>query len=74
MYNNDRDNDSQLLKSNFKDLRRHPPLSREEEISLLRQVQDGNSRARARLILANLRFVVALPSAIVTSMRFRSKI
>jgi len=60
MYNNDRDNDSQLLKSYFKDLKKHPPLTREEEIALLRQVQEGNPRARARLILANLRFVVAV--------------
>lgn len=60
IYNNERENDNQLLKNYFKDLKRYPPLSRDEELTLLKQVQEGNERAKARLILANLRFVVAV--------------
>jgi len=60
IYNNERDNDSQLLKDYFQDLKRYPPLSKDEEILLLKQVQEGNEKAKARLILANLRFVVAV--------------
>ncbi len=59
-HNHDREQDNQLLKNYFKDLKKHPPLTREEEIILLKQVQEGNTRAKARLILANLRFVVAV--------------
>ena len=56
----EREQDNELLKDYFKDLKKHPPLSREEEMILLKQVQEGNARAKARLILANLRFVVAV--------------
>ena len=59
-HNHDREQESQLLKNYFKDLKKHPPLTREEELALLKQVQEGNERAKARLILANLRFVVAV--------------
>ncbi|HNX77424.1 MAG TPA: sigma factor, partial [Candidatus Rifleibacterium sp.] len=59
-HNHEREHDNQLLKDYFKDLKKHPPLSREEEMTLLKQVQEGNERAKARLILANLRFVVAV--------------
>ncbi|MDD3147959.1 MAG: RNA polymerase sigma factor RpoD/SigA [Candidatus Riflebacteria bacterium] len=59
-HNHDREQDNQLLKNYFKDLKKHPPLTREEEMVLLKQVQEGNERAKARLILANLRFVVAV--------------
>lgn len=60
MYNNDWDNENQLLKNYFQDLKKHPPLSRDEEIELLKLVQSGNEKAKSRLILANLRFVVAV--------------
>ena len=59
-HDHEREHDNQLLKDYFKDLKKHPPLSREEEMTLLKQVQEGNERAKARLILANLRFVVAV--------------
>ena len=35
-----------------------PPLSREEEVALMRRVQQGDSQARATLIERNLRLVV----------------
>lgn len=54
------ENENLLLKNYFKDLKKYPPLSREEEIDLLKRVKADDSRARARLILANLRFVVAV--------------
>lgn len=60
IYNNERENENQLLKNYFKDLKRYPPLSKDEEVTLLKQVQEGNEKAKARLILANLRFVVAV--------------
>lgn len=60
IYNNERENENQLLKNYFKDLKRYPPLSKDEELTLLKQVQEGNEKAKARLILANLRFVVAV--------------
>lgn len=59
-HNNERENESQLLKNYFQDLKKHPPLTKEDEIILLKQVQQGDTRAKARLILANLRFVVAV--------------
>lgn len=59
-HNRDKDNENPLLKNYFKDLKKHPPLSREEEVVLLEQVKAGNERAKTRLILANLRFVVAV--------------
>lgn len=59
-HNREKDNENPLLKNYFKDLKKHPPLSREEEVVLLEQVKAGNERAKQRLILANLRFVVAV--------------
>lgn len=58
--NREKDNENPLLKNYFKDLKKHPPLSREEEVVLLEQVKAGSERAKQRLILANLRFVVAV--------------
>ncbi len=58
--NNNQENDNTLLKDYFRDLKRFPPLGKEEEIKLLIQVKAGNTRAKARLILSNLRFVVAV--------------
>ncbi len=59
-HNREKDNENLLLKNYFKDLKKHPPLTREEEAVLLDQVKAGNERAKQRLILANLRFVVAV--------------
>ncbi|NCB45547.1 RNA polymerase sigma factor RpoD/SigA [bacterium] len=59
-HNNERTDENQLLKDYFKDLKKHPPLTKEEEILLLKQVKEGNERAKKRLIVANLRFVVAV--------------
>lgn len=59
-HNREKENENQLLKNYFKDLKKHPPLTREEEVVLLDQVKAGNERAKQRLILANLRFVVAV--------------
>ncbi len=60
IHNREKENENQLLKNYFKDLKKHPPITREEEILLLEQVKSGNERAKQRLILANLRFVVAV--------------
>lgn len=54
------DEDNELLKSYFKDLKRYPPLTKDEEEIILKQVKQGNEYAKKRLILANLRFVVAV--------------
>ena len=59
-HNREKENENQLLRNYFKDLKKHPPLTREEEVVLLDQVKAGNERAKQRLILANLRFVVAV--------------
>ena len=59
-HNREKENDNQLLRNYFKDLKKHPPITREEEVTLLEQVKAGNERAKQRLILANLRFVVAV--------------
>ena len=59
-HNREKENDNQLLRNYFKDLKKHPPLTREEEVVLLDQVKAGNERVKQRLILANLRFVVAV--------------
>lgn len=60
MQRHDYDNDNLLLKNYFQDLKKYPPLTKEEESELLKRVQAGEARAKARLILANLRFVVAV--------------
>ncbi|NLI74979.1 MAG: RNA polymerase sigma factor RpoD/SigA [Candidatus Riflebacteria bacterium] len=49
-----------LLKEYFRDLKRFPPLTKREEELLLRRFKQGDPRARARLILSNLRFVVSV--------------
>lgn len=53
----------QLLRQYFRELKRYPPLSRQEEESLLKKVKSGGTSARQaekRLIVANLRFVVSV--------------
>lgn len=41
------------------ELRNYPPLSREDEIEIVRLAQNGSSQAQEQLITANLRFVVS---------------
>ncbi|MFZ2959905.1 MAG: RNA polymerase sigma factor RpoD/SigA [Candidatus Ozemobacteraceae bacterium] len=50
----------EVLKCYFRDLRRFPPLSRQEEEKLLERVKNGDPRALNRLVMANLRFVVSV--------------
>jgi len=50
----------QLIKQYFRDLKRYPPLTKKEEESLLKRIKLGDQRAKGRLILANLRFVVSV--------------
>lgn len=59
-HSHESDEDNELLKSYFKDLKKYPPLTKEEEEIILKQVKLGNEYAKKRLILANLRFVVAV--------------
>ena len=60
VQNFEKDNENQLLKNYFADLKKCPPLTREDEITLLIKVKQGDEKAKAHLILANLRFVVAV--------------
>ena len=52
--------DNIVLKDYFKDLKKFPPLTLEEEAKVLKQVKAGNERAKSLLIRSNLRFVVAV--------------
>ncbi len=42
------------------EIRKHPLISREDEIDLARQIRAGDGRALNRLVAANLRFVVSV--------------
>lgn len=44
----------------LKELRKYPPMSREEEEETLRQARKGNQKAVDRIITSNLRFVVSV--------------
>ena len=48
------------VQSYLKDLRKYPPLSREEEQQTLRRARKGDQDAVDRLITSNLRFVVSV--------------
>lgn len=50
--------ESDAVKLYFKDIERTPLLSHEEEIELARRIKKGDSRARKKMIQANLRLVV----------------
>ena len=54
------EHDDGPLELYFEDIRRHPLLSRAEEIELGRRIQAGDQRAVDRLVRANLRFVVSV--------------
>lgn len=54
-YNNE------ILNKYYKDLSKHKPIeSREEEIELIRLIQLGDEKAKEKLILSNLRFVITV--------------
>jgi RNA polymerase primary sigma factor len=48
------------LKSYLKEIARYNPLSSEEEASLAERIRKGDKKALARLVKANLRFVVSV--------------
>ncbi|HNV71506.1 MAG TPA: sigma-70 family RNA polymerase sigma factor, partial [Candidatus Ozemobacteraceae bacterium] len=50
----------EIIKQYFRELKRFPPMSRKEELQLLTRIRNGDVRARRRLVMANLRFVVAV--------------
>lgn len=50
--------DSDAVKLYFKDIERTPLLTHEEEIKLARRIKKGDSRARKKMVQANLRLVV----------------
>ena len=52
--------DISLLDRYFKDLVPLKPLSREDAIKLARQIRSGSQKAREKLVLANLRFVIRI--------------
>jgi len=52
--------DKNVLMLYFKDIERFPLLKREEEIKLARRVRRGDSRARKKMVQANLRLVVTI--------------
>ena len=48
------------VQSYLKELRKYPPLSREEEQKILRKAKRGNQAAIDKIITSNLRFVVSV--------------
>jgi RNA polymerase primary sigma factor len=50
----------EVLRVYFRELKRCPPLNKSEEENLIRRIKLGDKRAMAKLILANLRFVVSV--------------
>jgi DNA-directed RNA polymerase sigma subunit (sigma70/sigma32) len=54
----------------LKDINKIPMLSREEEIKLAQQAQNGDKEAKNKIINANLRFVVSVAKKVSKS-RFR---
>jgi RNA polymerase primary sigma factor len=51
--------DIDLLKLFLAEIRRYPLLTQEEELELARRIEQGDGAARDRMIVANLRLVVA---------------
>jgi RNA polymerase primary sigma factor len=58
--NEEREYETNLLRTYLTDIARTPTLSREEEIELAQRLERGDLDARARMIAANLRLVVNL--------------
>jgi RNA polymerase primary sigma factor len=48
------------IQSHLFELRKYPPMTREEELIVIQQVAKGDEKAKEKLILANLRFVVSM--------------
>jgi len=59
--------DDDALKSYFSQIRKTPLLTFEEELELSRRIEDGDEEARKQLIEANLRLVVKIAKAYVSS-------
>ncbi len=59
--------DDDTLKAYFSQIRKTPLLSFEEELDLSRRIEDGDEDARKQLIEANLRLVVKIAKAYVSS-------
>jgi RNA polymerase primary sigma factor len=51
---------SSALTEYFRDVSRHEPMSREEELQVARRARNGDREALQRLVQANLRFVVSV--------------
>jgi RNA polymerase primary sigma factor len=51
---------STLLSAYWQDIRQCDPISREEEVDLVRRAREGDDSAMAQLVRANLRFVVSV--------------
>lgn len=49
---------SEILKSYFKDISKYPVLSGEKQIELAKEAKFGNEKSRDKLITCNLRFVI----------------
>ncbi|NLM16710.1 MAG: RNA polymerase sigma factor RpoD/SigA [Candidatus Riflebacteria bacterium] len=54
------DFESPLLKKYFRDLKKHPPITKEEETELLKAAQRGSEAAKMKIVLSNLRFVISV--------------
>jgi len=59
--------DDDTLKAYFSQIRKTPLLSFEEELELSRKIEEGDEAARRQLIEANLRLVVKIAKAYVSS-------
>jgi RNA polymerase primary sigma factor len=62
-----RQNDDDLERRYLGELGRYPLLTAEEETALAREAKKGDAEARRRLILGNLKLVVAIARGYVTS-------
>ena len=59
--------DDDTLKAYFNQIRKTPLLTFEEELSLSRRIEQGDEEARRRLVEANLRLVVKIAKAYVST-------
>ena len=62
-----KDSEENTLKAYFRQIQRSALLSFDEELELSRRIQNGDELARQKLIEANLRLVVKISKAYVTS-------
>lgn len=61
-----RETEESALKAYFKQIKKTPLLSFDEELSLSRQIQAGDEKARQKLIKANLRLVIKIARSYTT--------